>query len=1085
MKEDDCMAEKHNIGRNSRLNPDSISGQLDRERNRSNYRYRVKINEAKVQKLREYAYRLVQKWTREEKIVLIQSYGDISQLGDRNNDEEVNRQLVETLLLNLTESQLNQIVQEVNQSSNEMLQQIKQVNREHMDQARKGLSDAKKNSYSRNTTESQGRYRMRTNSQLVNLADSINDTGKFHVDYKIIRRMNSGLLKEVNAVLDTMNNVQLASTARDCGIDITNLSKIKDIRDSIIEAVAKYVLIVTGQQKDGTIGNLTADGAEGVEYILSKTSWAWVIGETPLTPKELVDIRKRAKDAKQRFEERLKSIGRKNNRAAKTKSKEFQSLTGIKTKNAKEAASLLEQHDTGFMHDWTFEQVVLKASELGIDYNPRKTTLGELKLLIYGKVASDIRDANKRLKKLDSGKNKFISKSTKRGATIDINTRQQIAEIDRTKSILSEDGRNKNFGLLSATELSSMTKAPLDTGTGSGGGSIIEFDKDGKIKNAVVNYAQAVWIVGQGDPAYVKKQATENATYEPTELESLTKSAIELIKAGYLDPSDLSLSPAKLRKKIAKMSKRARNTPASNSSDKPKVKRGEKTQVSDKVRNIALLDNKYQDAIRGIKDMFSSADDGAKMEEYMKDMTSAYSYLKSGIINNEINDEEGTSIKELIEKVFSTHSTSGIVEFKKDEFSSYKSEKSAEIPKDSYVRVKFNGDVGDISSDTLFAATPVYVLNKELRVSGSGSSSGGSISGPISVDTITGHRGYITEHLHTDDVDDKFNNRNRTYNKLKRVNDISNNRKTQYGRTQLEKELGIVKHKAGKGASMLYKLMNTGARNILKSNVTLNDSSVMPVYLTNGFTEYLTNAVDRGFDDVTSASSNIYSYLSTSMPVLFGGLQQAGLSFNLATVAAGATMALNAVVDAAGAVFDKILAGKEEDNKIVKYATGGYGGVSQFIAGDSKNGKPNEELVSIDWDNKRYAVKPSGNAEGTHMNSEERSRSFGIAFNEAKIKYDRKLDGSTEDDVALKVYPVTPGISDKINVNGSEVSVIELMMGMYQSVYNIESLMGTNVEINRMIAANTISSGSSGGSAEIPDSDESFPTNLDSITRGD
>jgi hypothetical protein len=58
------------------------------------------------------------------------------------------------------------------------------------------------------------------------------------------------------------------------------------------------------------------------------------------------------------------------------------------------------------------------------------------------------------------------------------------------------------------------------------------------------------------------------------------------------------------------------------------------------------------------------------------------------------------------------------------------------------------------------------------------------------------------------------------------------------------------------------------------------------------------------------------------------------------------------------------------------------------------------------------------------------------------------------------------------------------MMGMYQSVYNIESLMGTNVEINKMIAANTINSGSSGTST-VSVSDETFPTNLDSITRGD
>ena len=48
--------------------------------------------------------------------------------------------------------------------------------------------------------------------------------------------------------------------------------------------------------------------------------------------------------------------------------------------------------------------------------------------------------------------------------------------------------------------------------------------------------------------------------------------------------------------------------------------------------------------------------------------------------------------------------------------------------------------------------------------------------------------------------------------------------------------------------------------------------------------------------------------------------------------------------------------------RAVKFASGGTATgykTSSFITGDSMDGRPNEEMVNIDWNNKSFSVKPT------------------------------------------------------------------------------------------------------------------------------
>jgi len=1056
------MADNHNIGRNQQLS--GLMAELDKERNRSNYRYRAKIKEEKVQKLREYTYIYVNKFSLQEKLSLIASYGDITLIKNRNDNEEVTQQLVESILINLSEAQLNSIVTDVNSERIRLATALETMSRTHIEQGKKQMSSG----------SGFGRYdnRADTNRAFMKLADSIRQGGKFIVSYKAASRISNGLKKELFAIFDMMNINDLRKLAANMNIEFKDGDPKSIVQEQIIEAIAMLVLQLTGENISGTMTNyVDMDIYEAAKPILAKTSYAWVVGANQLTPKELAAIRKRARDAKKEFEARNKLLAA---RARSTRSKDFARLTGRKSrllfKNSKDKqiARELEDNDTGFMANWSFEEVVIKANELGISYDPYTATVGELKLQIYQRVAAQLemdRKAKKNLYKLE----KRIDK--KHGGRRTINDREAISDAVAT---LKSGAINLNQGEKQDKKIRDLSLSQ----SVSTAGTMVTFDANGNVTNKEIYTAQAVYVVGTGRAGTLKE---ENAKKTDDKAE-LYKKALDM---GLIDPTGKKYSSNKLKKMVYKEEKRANK----------RFAKDEKKFNMQKADALNQLQSQYDSIFNTI---MRSVDFIGNNKENISAVENAYLKLKSDIIGLSVKDPDSASkLDDILNEFKSIYDAFESDKLGKKYISTLHTDiidkygdasvlglSNTKENNRSSVKVNFSGDVLDDYTDAVFNATPVYVLNKELAVTGisgaKSSSSGGNGIG------LTGHRGYITQKLH-DGSGRAFDENNEPYNKLLSL--VTRGDATAIHNDVLDTAYGVDKEKienklADPKTSNLYRLMNNGARSLLNPDITLDTKKVYPTYITNGFTEYLTTSVDKGFDDVTAATASIYNYLSTSMPVLFAGLQQAGLSFNMASVAAGATMALNAVTSVASMALDKL--GEIPSTNVVKYAQGGYGqNVSQFIAGDSTNGKPNEELVSIDWENQRYAVKPSGNTESRFMTSEERSQSFGVAFNEGKIYYDRQLDGTTDDNVALKVYPVTPGINDTISIDGKDISLMQVLVGMYQSVYNIEELMGTSVELSKVIAQNTVQSqpvvvGGDGGG-----SDETFPTNLDSIIRGE
>jgi hypothetical protein len=192
-------------------------------------------------------------------------------------------------------------------------------------------------------------------------------------------------------------------------------------------------------------------------------------------------------------------------------------------------------------------------------------------------------------------------------------------------------------------------------------------------------------------------------------------------------------------------------------------------------------------------------------------------------------------------------------------------------------------------------------------------------------------------------------------------------------------------------------------------------------------------------------------------------------------------------------------------------ATGGRGratgGLSRktthFISGDSLSKKPNPEQVSINWANKSYSVKPipqfaegggqSASGQVMRMTATERSKPMSVGISSHLVSYNRELQGANDngDKQALKVYAVNPGITDMVDVNGANVSLIGLVSDAVIRLSNIEGLLSINNQQNDAnIAATTAVSANinklrtSSSKGSMNPFANGFPSDLDEILTG-
>lgn len=1026
-----------NIGRSAgRMS--STGRKLETQLSREVYREK-RLSDSRLKAIRLAAYKLIYNLSPDEKIALIRSYGDASQLPSNASIETINEQLVESMIINLSAAELNGLVSKQRRKEHEFMSTINTA----IDSTTTAANSAK------NTISSRGRERVRASSS-SNISNMLNPNnvssggsgatkiaanhmeGTDFLATKYSSSMSATARREAYDYLDGMSPIQIGMIAKKLGFNYIGLSP-KEVKEKIMNYVALYVAAITGKAK--VIPPIDTEGVNAINDILKYTSLAYLSGiNGRISPKTLAAMKKAAKVNKAMASERA-TIGNMTN--ASTTSKYFKKIAG-KTGRGKALDAALEFNDTGVLANKSLDELTAMAVNLGIDVDSEKMTIGTIKKLIYQKLASNLKRQEKIKNQLARAKLEDFEARSKGKPGKSRLIGELEAQLNANVALTTkQDGSSGKFAIGSKMSNSIKLSESL-TGAGSAAIPVIKF-KDGNALVDEIDMAVPVWVIGQGKtPTEAKSDEVKTGKlFAGVTISELVKTAQEL----GIDTSKISEMSRK--KLIAEIKKAAKKRDKAIDKDKSTLK--EKSLQKAKDKAFKDLEKAYK---QKEKELFK-AKIGKNAE--LSDKLAKILSIKYKLASDKINDATSAEAAKGITLQTPT--------FKEayDEFKKSNSSNDNVSNNEKGLKVLSNVQItpGGTIENALYNATPVAIV-------ASYASQSTPTAAPDGLKAMIANLGSRSKKL-----SDKINSWNEG------LSDTGNNL----------------------DAADVSGYMNSAAKKLFGNAMT--EKSIQPVWITNGFTEYLTNITEKGLQNLQSSTSAIYNYLSTSMPVLFAGLQQAGTSFNLAGAGAAAAGALEAVASAAELTFDA-MESVTSGAKVPRFATGGTArassAVSQFIAGDSLTGKPNEELVSIDWNRKQVQTTPTNSTQSagnltniTRMNSAERKAPMNVALASAMVKFksDYLSDVENYDDYALKVYPVTPSITDKVNVNGTEISLMDAIVGMYGTLTSIESLVGTVAQTSAANLAkptqNVISSGGESMSSPISASDSS----IGQILRGD
>lgn len=1054
--------------------PNPILAGLDTERSRAAFRQRVKARESKAVQLKEYCWRYCSRWTLEEKLSLISSYGEISLVKNRNDSNEVTERLVETLLINLTDKELNQIVADVNKSTVELQQTMKTYAKNADSRGKIPRGQSAVNIY-RRAAQSNPRQTERVGGTYAGASGAGEDIGAemqrkdiTFTPSKFSGKIAQILDRELTDVLSGMSVKELLILCSKLEIKTKN-AKPGDLRKEIITLAKIYVTAITGEgaKDEVTVPVNSQDALDTLDNLIGQTSYAWVVGKPMLSQSALAELRKKAKMKQEEFKSRQKMIENEIKKSSYS-SKQFSELTGGLKGTSKSVADQLEnkENDKGFLREFTFEQLCQKAAELGIDVDPRKITVGKLKAQIYAKFAEEQKrqeDLAKKLMKAKQADEKTTRKKHYNEGYVSESTKQIQQELDSAK---------ETFKKIQSTA-GELPGASQPT-SGKGGIPLVEFT-DGKITTRELKNAVPVFIVGNTSAEELYKQGQK----EKEAANQAKKADKGITLAALFDEAINEMGKSKDKKKLSHKDKKQAKAFTKNSEKLNEYKE----KVKDKL---------YKDSTKFVSNIKKEAKKRKEDTYFLATATNtltnagqSYAYYL-GQINKTMNVSDVKASKASIDNNYNLYKdilNNGALTINPETYdASTGKEKTAiestetETKPEATIVLGANNEKQDVkkyiskekminsSPDAVFGAKDLYRFNmNEKAKKGKKWSLFSSANSNVKDNgSISGDNGWGDLDLSSSD-----------WGQGKYVKDKDGNLR----------ELGD---------SIFY---NTAAKKLL-SKQPIRREPVTPVFITNGYTEYINNVLEQGLNKVVASTGAIYQYLSSQIPVLFAGLQSAGTAYNIASPSAAAATVLDLIEQAADSAMIAIDAGSTSN--VYKYATGGTGtattgtsaGYSQFIAGDSNTSKANPEMITVDWNNKRFAVKPAnenGNtvSNKTTMTKEELGTAFSVKLSEGTIKYKSDKEAGSSDNVAIKVYPITPGLTDKIDVGGSSVSVVELIANMYVSLSSIESLMGTSVELSKIIAAGQSSGKSTTSASNIDISDNTFTTGLDSILRGE
>ena len=409
------------------------------------------ISDERLNAFRQTVYKMCYTWEKEELVRIISEYGDSSYLKSSNpSKKELARVCTESLIVHLSQSDLQQLISDINTKERKLKGAVKNAQR-----SREKLA---KSFFNANTIRDYGKGPAKTKKEKVSQKE---DMRKLLRSVKVPKNIASRfkrLRKELEDVLrQCYNRFQLYSAAQSMDIDVTG-KKDKEVINDIANKTIIYVAILTGTRATLDMAGAIGD-PEPYNALLLYTSYSYLTGKPGLDPGAWRKLRENAKRAKLEMQVHAR-IRRKK---ADSHSREFLNLTGGQSRRRD-----IKDNDIGALSNMSDSEILELAAEYQVDV--RKKDIGDIKYEIYQKMAALAKSVDKNNSRIDNAKS--------RGKLPGENTRI-LKDIYGNIDIAGRVGNTRG------------ARDNIETG----GVPIVRFDNAGQILTSAITAAVPVYVV--------------------------------------------------------------------------------------------------------------------------------------------------------------------------------------------------------------------------------------------------------------------------------------------------------------------------------------------------------------------------------------------------------------------------------------------------------------------------------------------------------------------------------------------------------------------------------------------------------------
>lgn len=1030
----------------------------------------LKMTDEKISMLRQALINDVSNWSTNSKMDILIAYSVAIPVNMKELD--INELVVETLITNLPEGDLENILKQIKTAKVELKQKFDTAQKMAKKNRRKELSSLTIDDFSKRLQHLKGKK----------LTKNIKKTTS--KDHRVSRILRSGyvkLQKELRDIIDfSYNDAQLATLAIEMGITFDEPQvKRKKLITAIIARVVLYVDIVVGKNKRG-IWISSFDNIEPFNDLLQYTSYAFVTGKPGLSFKDLRTIQTS-------YKEMLRA--------------------NIKVRKAKIKGNILQDNEK-----WRAKQLTkLRSNDIGKEFESNLNSIEDL-----DKVLEIANRYNIKVKKSWFGfGNKFDPAKVKQDILVRVSsiiTEQSKLEAKIAKRAkqgkTSVNQENRLKALRGTTTLFEKKKEE----------TVAEV-KAWHIRNGEADITLAMPVVvldGQGrivenfvGPKVEKYLFKGIPTYK--QIDQMLEKAVGIksyIKALYCDSNKGFSALTKWQS-----FKYTSNGASVSDSLAPQANMSTGHQVI--INNLNSLHAEAsiaKDARLGILERMdkileflkSSGLGGSGQKDYSvtdQMMSDAVKYAQSGRGGKPNSLEKKTDARNLyrLAKIYAQIT---------GEQMHYRKHKVTLKDKDGNPFEKTDNIPQFAGADGKLEDAKKYKMIEEIRkrfeeerkaggtvTGGKGGPGGTILTNRISQSQITeGVTNGVTTALETllpkisnqfknpkfdaagfeDRFKKQFADDKAYWEEFKEKDDLKSRLKT------LKENMDEAKgSKEKKKASKVYTDM------VISSMIDNNSKAL-------GFTKIKEKEITPVYVTNKAIGTDMLEWTKKLISVLISALKA---SVILAPVGFGLEIGMKAA-----GLLDMFATGTHGKFVPQRKPVGKQRKTTQFIAGDSLNGKPNEEKIQIDWDKKEYSVKPipklakggtsvsPTSGKTAPLSNAERSSPMAVQFTSHLMTYGRKVDGDDGSGQALKVYMVNPSITDEVEVAGGRASLIGLVSDISNKLDILNATMGVGNEIASsgvaasaaiVTAISKLGSSKGGGNFFA-----GFPTELDDILAG-